>query len=499
MNWPTDDAIIANRISDSKQADGSSDQRDYYVASEAALITQSSVRLQRILLTINGQIGSASSFGTFVDLVVASMLFVSGLFTARVLGSDGRGELAAGIAFVSLAFIAGNMGLHTSNSFYAARGEISDSVLLGNSLAGAAIFSTLTAGILFALAAFTPAIKGSAPGTVIAAGCLFLPLMFLDIYLTYILLGKQRFVETGALSLVSRAISFVFVILACLWLPSVLLVFLATMMVVPARLALMIVFFRRTPIFVRPALNWSDFRRSMKYAIRARGSDVFQFLNLRLDIFILNYMTNATGLGVYTLAVFISEFSWYPVNGLTRVIYPRIAERSGASPAETAQQALLWSRLALTVTVVLALGVTAAGFVLIVPLFGSDFAGARLVMLLLLPGTATYSVSRILTDSLAGLGYPHLGSFVALSSLVVTLVLDLMLIPRYGINGAAVASSVAYTSSAVVASLIFARRMNTGLFEPFKIRQVELAELVSFVLRTLTLGRNALRWPSADI
>lgn len=465
-----------------------------------SLVFKTRIRLHlgQIFSSINGHVGSASGFGTLVDLSAALMLFVSGLLTARALGSDGRGELAAGTALISLAFFAGNMGLHTSNSFYVARGEIPDRILVGNSLMGTAVFGVAASSALFLISTGIPSIKGSAPTSVVLFGCLLLPMMFLDIYITYILIGKKLFVETGALSLTSRVMSALLIVAACLWFPSVLSVFLATMVTVPLRLLLTLILMRHTPLFARPVVHWSFFKKSMGYALRVRASEVFQFLNLRLDIFLLNYMTNAAGLGVYTLGVFISEFCWYPVNGLTRVLYPRIAERSSTEPKESAQVALTWCRIALAITIFLGICVTGVGYLLIVPLFGSEFTGARLVLLLLLPGTLTYSVSRILTDALAGLGFPHLGSVVALTSLAVTVGLDLLLIPRYGINGAAIASSAAYTTSAILASMIFGRRTGTGLFDAFLVRHDEVARLIAVVPKAIGSGCRILGFRQSE-
>ena len=55
--------------------------------------------------------------------------------------------------------------------------------------------------------------------------------------------------------------------------------------------------------------------------------------------------------------------------------------------------------------------------------------------------------AKVLANELAGRGYPHYNSAVSAMALVVTLLLDVLLIPRWGAMGAAAASSVAYASS----------------------------------------------------
>jgi O-antigen/teichoic acid export membrane protein len=66
-------------------------------------------------------------------------------------------------------------------------------------------------------------------------------------------------------------------------------------------------------------------------------------------------------------------------------------------------------------------------------------------MLALLPGVVLLGGGKVLTNEIAGRGYPHYNSINAGLALILTIALDLILIPRYGVLGASLASSVAYT------------------------------------------------------
>jgi Na+-driven multidrug efflux pump len=54
--------------------------------------------------------------------------------------------------------------------------------------------------------------------------------------------------------------------------------------------------------------------------------------------------------------------------------------------------------------------------------------------------------------------------------LVLTIALDLLLIPPYGINGAAIASSIVYTCTAVASVLFFRFESGAGLMETLVVR-----------------------------
>ncbi len=106
----------------------------------------------------------------------------------------------------------------------------------------------------------------------------------------------------------------------------------------------------------------------------------------------------------------------------------------------TARQSMLLSLLA-------ALVLVPAGYWAIPLLFGESFRPAIVAMWLLLPGVVALSYYRTLAVHLAGQGHPEYYSYGAALSAILTLTLDVILIPRLGINGASIASSVAYTLS----------------------------------------------------
>ena len=73
-----------------------------------------------------------------------------------------------------------------------------------------------------------------------------------------------------------------------------------------------------------------------------------------------------------------------------------------------------------------------------------------------LAGIAVRAGGKVLTNEIAGRGYAHYNSINSGLALLITLLLDVLLIPRYGILGAALASSIAYAFNLVTA-LVFYR------------------------------------------
>jgi O-antigen/teichoic acid export membrane protein len=79
--------------------------------------------------------------------------------------------------------------------------------------------------------------------------------------------------------------------------------------------------------------------------------------------------------------------------------------------------------------------------------FGTAFARSIGVVLWILPGTVALSLGKVACADLAGRGKNGYSSIFALIGFAITIGLDWLLIPRLGIIGAAIASSIAYSAN----------------------------------------------------
>jgi Na+-driven multidrug efflux pump len=94
---------------------------------------------------------------------------------------------------------------------------------------------------------------------------------------------------------------------------------------------------------------------------------------------------------------------------------------------------------------------------------------------LLLPGVFTLSGAKILTSYLSGIGKPIYATWIAGGGLVLTVILDLFLIPRFGIAGAAAASSIVYTLTAAACIYCFRLESGAGILETVIVQPQDFA------------------------
>lgn len=119
-------------------------------------------------------------------------------------------------------------------------------------------------------------------------------------------------------------------------------------------------------------------------------------------------------------------------------------------------------RAATAFTIVLVLVFIAAAPILCVTFFGESFRGSIEDLRVLVLGAFGVVAVKQLGSVLTGQGKPTLASLAIGISFVVTIILDIALIPPFGGLGAAIASSVAYTVGGIAVAVIFTRTLGGG-------------------------------------
>jgi O-antigen/teichoic acid export membrane protein len=186
-------------------------------------------------------------------------------------------------------------------------------------------------------------------------------------------------------------------------------------------------------------------RRIGAYGMRGQVGGLMSQLNLRFDFILLGLFAGPAVLGVYAVASKFAELVRILGMALTYVFYPAFA-KDGPSRAIARAGRLIRRAGMLTAGAVIPLWL-AAGFVL--PAFyGSSFDAAVTPARIILLGLVLDGVAGMIIGLLYGIGRPGLNSWAMAAGLAVTVVLDFLLIPRLGATGAAIASAIAYTTTA---------------------------------------------------
>ena len=202
----------------------------------------------------------------------------------------------------------------------------------------------------------------------------------------------------------------------------------------------------------------SHLKPTLAYGVRGQVGNLATFFNYRLDVFIVSYFLDSTQLGFYAVGVAVSEALWQIPNAVGSILFPR----TGRSSKEDATPFTCFIlRQVLWITSLCAVLVALVAPLAIPLVFGQRFRPSVPVIWWILPGIISLSLAKVGCADLAGRGKNGYSSVSAFICFAATAAADWFLIPRMGINGAALASSLSYSLDAFL--ILLALRHETGV------------------------------------
>jgi len=381
------------------------------------------------------------SFLTNVGLTALSVL--SGVMLARLLGPDGRGQLAAIQALPMIVAGLGQLGLNEAVIFFGGR----DRPRVGRYAVSAGVLAATTGVPIVLLCSFiTPWILGEHTPQIVFASQIFMVLLFVNA-LDGIAITTARALHRIALWNVLRATP------RLLWVLLVAGMFAAgvddparialTYLVLYALLAAALVFAVRD--LIRP--HWRPvlalWPKMLSYGLPVAAGVAPRLLNERLDQLVVAAMLPPRELGLYAVAVAWTGLGQLPAMTITAVAFSKIAGMRELDSQLAFVRRAVW-------TVAVAAAAVSAALAVATPLairwvFGEEFAEATPLAWILLVAVVVRSVAWMIQVGMQGIGRPTVGMLSQWAGLAALVPTAAALIPHYGARGAAwslVAASV---------------------------------------------------------
>lgn len=228
-------------------------------------------------------------------------------------------------------------------------------------------------------------------------------------------------------------------------------------------------------------VDWLLARALATFGIVAALAATVSYLNYRADLFVVEYFEGREGVGVYGNAVYVAEAVWNLSGALALAAYARIGsvdrEAAGLLTARVMRHTLL-----VLGGVCLALFAVAGLIVDIV--FPEEFGGMVTPIRILLPGTLIFGLAASFSGYFTyQLGRPWASALVASIALAVDIALAIALVPAMGIEGAALATTIAYVFAMAVALSWFARSSGIGLAAVFRYTRADIDDYRTLVRR----------------
>lgn len=218
------------------------------------------------------------------------------------------------------------------------------------------------------------------------------------------------------------------------------------------------------------------------YGYKTQLSSFLQFLNYRLSFYFIEFFKGLSSVGIYSIGVALSEAIWTVSRSLSVVLYSDVVNTSDQNAAIVKTKiSLKISTLATFIFILILFAIPAQIYVLI---FGKDFGQSKEVIFLLSPGILAIAASNILGNYFAGMNKLRILNLKSIAGVIFTIAGSWYLIPKWGIAGACIVTTVSYCVSSAILFWKFYQ------ITDFNIRDFLLSKSeISLLLKSLQLRK----------
>jgi len=269
----------------------------------------------------------------------------------------------------------------------------------------------------------------------------------------FLLMGDSQFKMNNNIMLSMAVVSAILLTVCVIFSPDKLLAAAIVLNLVKAIYLIVVIYFMSKLYSPKFRFDYRYLKQTYTYGAKSWLGNISARANDQLDQLIIGMFVSPAQLGIYSVSYAVVNLLLIPSNALAPVLFNKISQVK--SLEKSSKMAAQVHRSLFLVILLLGIGLAITGYWLIILMYGEEFSEAYYPMLILLPGILFYSVSRrVLQKFLAANGYPLKTSAVQFIAAVVGVVSYIILIPKYGIIGGAIGSTIAYISSMIVAYII---------------------------------------------
>ncbi|MDN3596241.1 flippase [Zunongwangia endophytica] len=384
------------------------------------------------------------------------------IITARFLGPEGNGVIAALTVYPDIFMVFGSLGIRQVTTYFVGQKKYSDNEIFSTVSLLWFISSVVSLIVCYFLVNYT--IKNEYSNHLLFLAIIPIPFALFNTYSSGIFLGKNQIKEFNAVN----------------WIPNVikLIVFVLLIIVFPLDvkgaligLALgyvILTFFvwkKLKPIITgfKFILKSEVLKRMISLGAIYAISLLIINLNYKVDVIILERLSSERQVGLYTKGVSIVQYLWEVPTLLSTIVFARSA--SSKAPKDFSFKVTKLLRICLVIILFGSIVFYLLSEFIMVALYGKEFLESSTVQKYLLPGIFLLTLFKVLNMDLAGRGKPWLAIFSTLPALVLNIILNYSWAAEFGANGAALASTISYSVSAIIFLIVYSRTVNISIGE----------------------------------
>lgn len=319
----------------------------------------------------------------------------------------------------------------------------------------------------------------------------FRPVLLLALVMSFtsanymLLLGLERVNAYNLISLVQVVVLFALLLIMLFGIRSFVVMayyralFFSYLIALAASTVVLLPSFKRVPL-----TNMKELCRDiLRFGTYVQLANIFQTMNYRLSLKFVDFFAGRAAVGVLSLGMQLAEGLWLISRSIATVQYSRLSNAMDFD--YSVRLTLTLAKITWVVTGVAMLLVLAIPNFVFVALFTAGFGDVKLVIASLSLGIVALSVSMIFSGFFSSINKPYHNAISSAAGLVFTVVLGLLLIPKYGIIGAGISATVSYSCISLYQFIIFSTLTKLKLRD-FLLTATEIRLLLGEVRKIVT-------------
>lgn len=401
------------------------------------------------------------------------------IITARYLGPEKSGTIASLLVFKELFMTFGSLGIRQSTTYFIGK-KIFDEDAIKTAITQIWLISSVFCIISCYFLISNLSDSGDQTFFVILV-LLPIPFSLFNSYNSGVFLGKNQIGKFNKInwipSLIVLILSIILIIIFHLKIKGYLIALIGG----PLAISFILLFKNNFINAFSLKFNWLVIKKMLRLGLIYSIALLIINLNTKLDIILLGKLSTKYQIGIYAKGANIIQYLWQIPMLLSTIIFARSA--SSKKDKEFSIKVTQLLRLSL---IFVGLGLTVLYLFseeVIVGLFGENFKESSQVLNLLLFGVLLLTIFKSMNVDMAGKGKPWVSMKAMIPGLIINVVLNLLWIPEYGANGAALASTISYSTIAVLFLFFYSKETTIPVKDILHFKKSDFDPIIKLVKR----------------
>lgn len=220
--------------------------------------------------------------------------------------------------------------------------------------------------------------------------------------------------------------------------------------------------------------NFTNIYKYIKFGIMPMITVILMEVNYKIDILMLEPHVSVAEIGIYSLGVQLAERLWLIPDALKDILLSKLSK--GKSELEVAKV----TRLSLIVMLICILLAVLLGKQVIIFLFGNEYSESYNIMLYILASVMGMVFYKMVYSYNVANGNKLINMLLLGIAAIINVILNILLIPMFGMIGAAVASLISYSMCGIMFLLYFINRTQIPIYKMLFIQKEDIVRLKNF-------------------